>query len=224
MAQTPTAGVPPPATAWATKTDVAYNTLRGRILDGTLEPGAVIGQELVAAELGVSTTPLREALRRLEAEGFLRQLAHREMRVASLSAREIDEIYQVRLQLDPFAVSIGAERASDARREEVRAMREYPTGVPLVEVVNHHKQMFRLMYSAADNQTLTELLDGLWDRSGRYLLLLVGDMVESGVRAGQQHEVIDAFVAGHGRLVGDLVTKQLTRSRETLVERLTDEA
>ena len=62
-----------------TKADAAYRELRRRIVDGSLEPGSRLDQEMLAAALGVSTTPLREALRRLEAERLVQRAAHRQV-------------------------------------------------------------------------------------------------------------------------------------------------
>jgi DNA-binding GntR family transcriptional regulator len=62
-----------------TKAEAVYIETRSRILKGTLAPGLAVNQEALAADLGVSITPLREALRRLEMEGLIRLEAHRTM-------------------------------------------------------------------------------------------------------------------------------------------------
>ena len=80
-----------------TKTEAAYQNLRWNILTGSLAPGLGMNQETLARELGVSPTPVREALRRLESEGLVRFAAHSTVNVAPLSLRELDELYQVRL-------------------------------------------------------------------------------------------------------------------------------
>src|SRR5918998_6474386 len=97
-----------------TKADYAYSEVRERILSGALPQGAVVSQEALAAELAVSTTPLREAMRRLSSEGLVILDAHRDARVAPLTAVEARSLFEVRQQLDPLAVRLAAERREAA--------------------------------------------------------------------------------------------------------------
>src|SRR5262245_40634132 len=96
-----------------TKTDLAYWHVRQEILEGTLAPGSALDQEALAARLGLSTTPVREALRRLESEHLVRSRAHRDTVVAELSPTLLADTYAVRLTLDPLAVMMTAKTASD---------------------------------------------------------------------------------------------------------------
>ncbi len=97
-----------------TKADYAYAEVRERILSGALPHGATVSQEALAAELDVSTTPLREAMRRLASEGLVVLDAHRDARVAPLTATEARSLFEVRQQLDPLAVRLAAERREAA--------------------------------------------------------------------------------------------------------------
>src|SRR5262245_8128035 len=80
------------------------DALRTRILAGRYAPGAPLRQDAVAAELGVSRIPLREALNHLEAEGLVLGMAHRGFVVRGMSRQEADEVFALRLQLEPSAV------------------------------------------------------------------------------------------------------------------------
>src|SRR3954451_18280911 len=105
-----------------TKAEAAYQELAARILDGSMQPGSTVRQETLAAALGVSITPLREALRRLESNGLVILEAHRTLTVAPLSAAEVRELYAVRLQLDPFAAGLAAPLASPAAVDRIEAL------------------------------------------------------------------------------------------------------
>jgi DNA-binding GntR family transcriptional regulator len=100
------------------------DALRTRILAGQYEPGAPLRQDAVAAELGVSRIPLREALNHLEAEGLVLGLAHRGYIVRDMSRRDADELFFLRLQLEPSAVAEGARVATPADQDEVRRLLE----------------------------------------------------------------------------------------------------
>ena len=92
-----------------TKAEAAYLETRSRILRGVLAPGVPVNQEALAASLGVSITPLREALRRLEMEGLVRLDAHRMVTTTPLTSRELDELYAIRTELEFICRRHGGE-------------------------------------------------------------------------------------------------------------------
>src|SRR5262249_31149876 len=102
-----------------TKAEAVYIETRSRILKGTLAPGSAVNQEALAAKLGVSITPLREALRRLEMEGLIRLEAHRAMSITPLTSRELDEMYAIRAELETFAARLAGANASEAQLEVI---------------------------------------------------------------------------------------------------------
>ena len=85
--------------------------IRDKILSGDYAPGSALLQDSIAAEFGVSKIPVREALVRLRAEGLIDIEAHRGFRVRPLLAAEVDEVFRLRLALEPVAVSEGARLA-----------------------------------------------------------------------------------------------------------------
>lgn len=91
--------------------------VRDRILNGTIPADQPIRQDTLAAELGISKIPLREALTRLEQEGLVRSQANRGYFVRTLSTAEAEEVYALRLKLEPEMVAMAAERASEEERQ-----------------------------------------------------------------------------------------------------------
>lgn len=156
---------------FASKSDLTYAEVRRRILGGEIEPGAVIGQEKLAAELGVSTTPLREALRRLAAEGLVVLGAHRDARVVQLSGDEAQHLFEVRASVDPLACALAAERRTPDDLERIDAtLRELEplTGSPTTEALNAHRAFHRAIYLSAGNPILVGMLDSIWDKGDLY--------------------------------------------------------
>src|SRR5215212_7275999 len=109
-----------PAGLYVTKSDYAYTRLREGVLSGELAPGTVLNQANLAKTIGVSTTPLREALRRLKAEGLVELDAHRDARVTELKAEEARDLFEVRRSLDPLAAALAAQRRTKADIAEIR--------------------------------------------------------------------------------------------------------
>jgi DNA-binding GntR family transcriptional regulator len=185
-----------------TKAEVAYELMRERVLRGDLLPGAVIPQAALARELGISTTPLREALRRLMTEGLVELDAHRDARVTRLTVEEARDLIEIRRSLDPLAAGLAAERRTRADlaliREtaaELLPLRADPGAVELLT----HRRFHAAIYSASHNQVLVQTLDSLWDKADRYRrLALEGGRTEEDLdRTHTEHlTLVDAVAAG----------------------------
>ncbi|MGO1183440.1 MAG: GntR family transcriptional regulator [Micrococcaceae bacterium] len=187
-----------------TKNDYAYLELRDRILAGELEPGAVIPQAQIAQEIGVSTTPLREAVRRLSAEGFIHLTAHRDARVADVTADEARHLYEVREAADPLAVKLAAERRTDqdaaairSALEELEPLSDAADSDAALEAMTAHRAFHRAVYQASANPLLIDVLERLWDKADRYRLVGLrarGDSSEDTARVAAEHREIAAAV------------------------------
>jgi DNA-binding GntR family transcriptional regulator len=185
-----------------TKNDYAYAEVRSRILTGALEPGSVISQARLADELGVSTTPLREAIRRLAAEGMILLEAHRDARVTAVSAHEAKHLYEVRESVDPLAAGLAAERRTD---EDLAHMaRALNALTPLrdaatLDSLMAHREFHRSIYRASDNPILIDMLEKLWDKADRYRLIglrTTSDSADDNARVSAEHkELLDAVEA-----------------------------
>src|SRR3954462_12668633 len=90
--------------------------IREKILSGVYAPGSALLQDAIAAEFGTSKIPVREALVQLRSEGLIDVYAHRGFQVRPLSAEEVSEVFQLRLQIEPAAVASGARAASAQER------------------------------------------------------------------------------------------------------------
>lgn len=186
---------------FATKSDLAYDALRERILGGELEPGSVLNQAVLARAIGISTTPLREALRRLKVEGLVELDAHRDARVTDLTAQEATDLLEVRRSLDPLAARLAAERRTTA---EIRTMRDALSHVsPLhgdvgVDDLLAHRRFHAAIYNASHNELLVTTLDGLWDRADRYrrLSLQTPTQDQSACAAAEHRALLERVVAG----------------------------
>jgi DNA-binding GntR family transcriptional regulator len=166
----PKRAVAAPAT-YRSKADVAYDQLRAAILAGDLPAGTALKQEQLALELGVSTTPLREALRRLESEGFVKMPAHRDAIVAPLDLNELVALYEVRETLDSLAAGLAAKRFDESDRAAMTAAASR-LGATRADPVAANRALHASIYRASHNPVLIAQLDSLWDRSDRYRIAI----------------------------------------------------
>jgi DNA-binding GntR family transcriptional regulator len=202
-----------------TKSQAAYFSLRQRILRGAITPGATLNQENLAAELRVSTTPLREALQRLEAEGLVKLAAHREVVVSPLSIRDIREIFDVRLQLDPYAGQLTAETASDAQLRAIQDLVPPAGHAGPVDPLELNRNFHRAIYTCSGNQLLADILDSLWDKTDRYRRILL-DM-DGSTDPHPTHGVIaEALVRRSGAEVWELIRRHVQAKHDFILDRL----
>jgi len=167
-----------------TKADGAYLELRDQILLGTLEPGSRVDYVQLSAALAVSITPLREALRRLEADHLVIRSAHRDVVIAPLTREEASELVAVRRELDLLAARLAAAQmtpgelaaaralvASQDERAALRYLREAGLPVAAGGLGSVNRAFYRMVYCGSRNQVLIQCRDALSTRTERYVIL-----------------------------------------------------
>ncbi len=150
--------------------DRAYAFAKARILDGRFAGGALITEGNVAAALGLSRTPVREAFSRLESEGLLRVYPKRGVLVVPVSAAEVESVMETRLLVEQFAIEkvirvetdIGSDPADAIAKQERCVARNDPHGF-----IEADHEFHRLFVAAADNIILLQLHDSMRDRQSR---------------------------------------------------------
>jgi DNA-binding GntR family transcriptional regulator len=202
-----------------TKADGAYLEMRNLILRGALAPGSRVDYVQLSASLGVSITPLREALRRLEADHLVIRSAHRDVVVAPLTREEAAELVAVRRELDLLAAGLAAaqmtrdelDRARDlvARQDEAEALRYLrDAGLPVTEggMVNVNRAFHRMVYCGSHNQVLIQYRDAMSTRTERYVIL-----------ARQLSTVpSDAYRSLHDRLLAALEARDVAAATDLM--------
>ena len=200
-----------------TKSDHAYEMLREQILDGRLAPGSTLDQEALARQLGLSTTPVREALRRLEAERLVVGRAHRDTLVVTLSLDMLEEVYAIRLALDPLAASLTASVATDDELAAIAAVAQAaPKQQTAAEYLRHNRELHRAIYMACGNALLVQMLESLWDVSDRYRIIALKNQMVVETAAAEHHQIVDALLARRVGRAGQLMKAHLTLSLESI--------
>lgn len=207
-----------------TKAEAAYAELRARILDGSLAPGSSLEQATIAQRYGISTTPVREALRRLESEQLVVVRAHHGPRVAELSTNELHHLFAVRLELDPLAASLAATEATPEQVRTIRGILQTPSTSAAGKVAAN-REFHRSIYRACGNPVLEQVLDSLWNRCDRYRFLLVGAEASDQTDEAEHHEMAQAMELRQAEVMRRLVSAHIQRSYAklaTLAEEYTD--
>ncbi len=206
------------AVPFATKGDLAYARVRELILRGDLPPGTVLAQSSLAATIGMSTTPLREGLRRLAQEGLVDLDAHRDARVRPLDAAEARDLLELRGTLDPMAAALAAQRrtADDlaviaSALDGLEALPDDPTAADL----ESHRRFHAAIHRASGNSLLVGILDGLWvktDRYRRHALAAGRTAEERTARATEHRRLFEAVRDGDARSAAALMHRHVATS------------
>jgi DNA-binding GntR family transcriptional regulator len=160
-----------PTTTDGQNVDVVHEEVRHRILRGVIPPGEEISQVQLAKDLGVSRTPLREALRLLQREGLIEGEAGRQYRVAGFSLQDMEDLYIARLTLEATGIRISTERSSAEDVGDLEA--ELARMAHFAELEDYerwqvpHRALHRGFVAHAGTR-LTSLLEQLSDHAERY--------------------------------------------------------
>jgi DNA-binding GntR family transcriptional regulator len=200
-----------------TKTDLAYGQIRQAILEGLFRPGSTLDQEVLAEQLDLSTTPVREALRRLESERLVVRRAHRDTVVAPLSMTTVEESFAVRFALDPMAASLAATKATPEERKLLKELlvADEPGPRP-ADRVTRHRQLHRAVYGACHNELLVEMLDTLWDVGDRYRLVALQHGAVAPPLPKDHGPILEAVIDGKAKLAAKLMHEHTAEAFQTI--------
>src|SRR5689334_2502284 len=195
-------------------TEQVYERVRTAILDGELAPGTVMSQVSLAEELGISRTPLREALRMLQGERLIEAEPNRQVRVTPLTADGLEELAIMRVTLEAQAVrlAIPLMGPEDLARLEghMAEMAHYAQAKDYRRwTVPHHA--FHHGLTAPAGARIVAVLDGLFDHAERYRRLHIGHGPSAWATAGHR-EILDACKRSDKELGAKLLASHLART------------
>lgn len=152
--------------------DVVFQTLREAILKGELKPGERLMELQLASRLGVSRTPIREAIRMLEQEGLAVTIPRKGAEVAKMTEKDMEDVLQIRKALDELAASLACEKMKEEQLQALKEAMEHfeqSTHTGDIKMLAQADVEFHdAIYVAADNPKLMNLLNNLREQMYRY--------------------------------------------------------
>jgi len=203
-----------------TKNLVIYEKLRQGILKGSLQPGQRLVMASLAKKFGSSETPVREAIRRLESDGYVVFTPHAGAMVTMIENRELSEIYLIRISLEALAARLAGPYIGPADIEWLRKKNQ-----EMAEAVkkNRYESLARLnkafhlrIYRAAPYPRLYKMIADLWDAFERWPCVF-SYVPERAVASIKEHdEIIEALADGDMDRADDLMKKQKKQALQAL--------
>jgi DNA-binding GntR family transcriptional regulator len=207
--------------------DVVFQTLRTAILKGDLKPGERLMELQLASKLGVSRTPIREAIRMLEQEGLARTIPRKGAEVAGMTEKDMEDVLQIRCVLEELAARLSCQNITDEEMRELKiamvAFEEKTREGNVVELAKADVTFHDIIYRAADNPKLLVLLNNLREQMYRYRTEYMKDDRIHPVLIREHKEMVKALESRDQELVAREVRQHLRNQEEVMKKIIRDQ-
>ena len=180
--------------------DIVFETLRDEILSGKLPPASALNTLSLSKRLGVSRTPIREALNRLVATGLVENVAHRGSFVRKLSIGQVVEIYYIRAALAGVCARLATRRITDAQKKKLVAlcdkMERDTSGGDLKAMLRHNFEFHEIIFKAAHSPGIESLALQYYHQSEQFRALSLELPGRSAEACKEHRGILNAILAG----------------------------
>ncbi|MBM7560955.1 GntR family transcriptional regulator [Fusibacter tunisiensis] len=183
--------------------EVVFEYLRNAILSGELKPGERLMEVTIADQLGVSRTPVREAIRKLEKESFVIMVPRKGAYVADLTKNDIMEVLEIRKELEGFAASLSAVRMKDSEKEAMGKVVE-DFNISLISndkkaMIESDNEFHSLIFKGTKNQRLIDIIYDLHDQFQRFRLIYFNEFTNYKEIQQSHGRIFEAIMNGDAK-------------------------
>ncbi|MHB1406021.1 MAG: GntR family transcriptional regulator [Desulfitobacteriaceae bacterium] len=206
--------------------EIVFEAMREAIIGGVLKPSERLMEIQLAEEMGVSRTPVREAIRKLELEGFVVMIPRKGAYVAGVSHKDVADVFEIRAALEGLAAGLAAERITDDEIEQMERVLLYKEGEErdLELIVKSDTDFHALVYKASRNQRLVQILENLREQIQRFRAtsLAVPGRVRDAI---EEHRAIVEALANHDvEKAQELANSHIVTAENVMFEALRTQA
>ena len=202
-------------------------TIRDAILKGTLKPGERVSETDLAERFGISRTPIREAFRQLESEGYLQVIPRKGAVVASLSERDIEEFYAIKIILEGFAARIAAEKLTEKDIERLESINERLQKIAedgdVKTFFRVHNEFHELFIKASGNEKLYDMINQLVMKFKRLRLASLAQPGRMEISVEEHRNMIQAFKKHDGERADSLVRHAAKIGADVLIQSMSQD-
>lgn len=204
-----------------------YQDIRDDILSGQYEQGEELAEIAIGERLGVSRTPVREALRQLALEGLVELIPNKGAFAKGISSEDVEDIYLIRSKLEGLCARMAAEKFTEdelARMEEAICLSEFHAGREEYEHVYEQDSYFHeLMYDASHSRMLSNLLSQYHQYVQKVRKLSIQNHTRSTMSSAEHKKILDAIRSHDGDAAEKLATQHVLNTMENLAHYNIDE-
>ena len=205
--------------------DVVFQTLRQAILRGELKPGERLMEIHLAQKLGVSRTPVREAIRKLELEGLVLMIPRKGAVVAEITVTDLEDVLEVRMALEELAVKLACKKITKEQLDEIRqreeTFRKSLYGDDVAACAQADMEFHDTIYAATGNSRLVQILNNLREQMYRYRMEYLKDRQSHSVLVREHEEILNALSARDAEKALDMTISHIERQRDHIMNLIT---
>ena len=206
--------------------DVVFKTLRQGILTGELKPGERLMEMHLAQRLGVSRTPIREAMHKLEQEGLVTMIPRRGAQVANISGKSLNDVLEVRVALESLAVELACDRITQEEIQELKRTCEIferttqEKELDATKITKADVQLHDVIVRATGNEKLQQMISNLSEYMYRYRFEYIKDASHH-ARLIEEHERLYEYIRSGDKInaVAE-ITEHIHNQLATIMEQL----
>ena len=207
--------------------DVVFNTLRRAILKGELEPGERLMEIALANKLGVSRTPIREAIRKLELEGLVVMIPRKGAEVARITEKDLRDVLEVRTSLEKLAIELACDRITEDDIYDLKlACKNYEESFgkdDLTPIAEKDVAFHDIIFRSTKNARLIQILNNLREQMYRYRLEYLKD-TQSHDRLVEEHQrIVDAIIDKNKEEAVRLIQEHIYIQELTVIKKLQEQ-
>lgn len=207
--------------------EVVSEALREAIVAGILQPGERLMEIQLAEELGVSRTPVREAIRKLELEGFVVMVPRRGTYVADLSIKDINEVYEIRTSLDVLAAGLAAERITEEELEQMERLLveigEYMDKEDIDRIVEVDTKFHDILYRASRNDRLVGIIFNLREQFTRFRTVSIAYPGRQKNTLEEHRKLLEAIAQRNVDMAQQLAREHMENAEQATLHSLNEE-
>ena len=204
--------------------DVVFQTLRQAILKGELKPGERLMEIKLAETLGVSRTPIREAIRKLELEGLVIMIPRKGAAVANITEKDTKDVLEVRRTLEMFAVEVACDRITKeqlaALKEAAKAFEASKGSNDLMRIAETDMHFHEIIYEATHNERLVQMLNNLRENMYRYRIEYLKDSNYYDGLVREHKAILEAIESGDKEKAGIYMKNHIENQQLAVISRL----
>jgi len=199
-----------------------FKEIEQAILNGYFSPGENLTEIKLSKELGVSRTPVREALHQLELEGLVKNVPNKGAVVIGISEKDIDDMYTIRMRIEGLAARWAAEQITDEEIEELKDVVElqefYVSKNDPIQVWNLDSKFHEIIYNSCRSRPLKNTLSNFhhFIQRAREASIKSGSRAEDAVK--EHREILDAIAAHDGQRAEALAAEHIIKAKENLLK------
>ena len=207
--------------------DVVFNTLRRAILKGELEPGERLMEIALANKLGVSRTPIREAIRKLELEGLVVMIPRKGAEVARITEKDLRDVLEVRTSLEKLAIELACDRVTEEDISDLKlACKDFEESFSkddLTTIAEKDVAFHDIIFRATKNARLIQILNNLREQMYRYRLEYLKD-TQSHNRLVEEHQkIVDAIIDKNKEEAVRLIQEHIYIQELTVIKKIQEQ-